>query len=904
MPAPSRPDPHSADPVIATAGEAFRRALARWVDGVRRAAPLVVAAAVVASAVGLYYTATRLGIFTDTADLLSRELPFRQRYADYKAAFPQFSDNIAIVIDGTNPDLVEDAAATLEVRLRERRDLFKQVFDPASDPFFVRNGLLYFDMDELADLSERLADAEPLLATLAEDMSLRGLFEVLGLAVDDVIDGETDPSALEDIFGGIDDGLKAKLEGRPFVLSWREMMMGDVLDEDDFRRVILVQPALDYTMLHPARAAMDAIRGMAADLDPEGAGGLRVRLTGGAALDEEELESVAKGASVAGILALLVVGTLLALGLKSVRLVAATLATLVMGLIWTAAFAALAIGHLNLISVTFAVLFIGVGVDFGIQFSLRYREEVLRGVDPAAALTKAAGGVGGALTLAAAAAAIGFFSFVPTAYVGLAELGVIAGVGMFIALFANLTVLPAILALVPLRPRQERGGRETRTPRAARFTLRHAGAIAGGALVLGLAAAAVVPGVRFDFNPLNLNDPTTESVQTFRDLMRENSSAAYTIGVLTPDLDRAVVLAERLEALDEVDEAITFADFVPEQQDEKLFVVEEMNIFLFPVFRRDEIKPPPSMAERGEALVTFRARLEELLASANAGPLADEARGLAARLDGFLARYGGARHNDGDEAILALESSLLRTLPARLETLRRSLGAEEVTPEDLPDDLRARQIAADGRALVEVVPAEDLNDNEAVRRFVRAVRAVVPEATSTPVVIIEAGDAIVAAFAKAGIIAFAAITLLLVVVLRSVVDTVLVLLPLLLAAVLTMAATVGLDLPFNFANVIALPLLLSLGVAFGIHLVLRRRATATVGEMLATSTPRAILFSALTTMCSFGTLALSHHRGTASMGQLLFISLTFALVCTLVVLPAMLELKARRAAGAAQRRSP
>lgn len=868
----------------------------------RRAAPLVLVAALVASAVGLSYTVTHLGIFTDTEDLLSRNLPFRQHYVDYEAAFPQFSDNIAIVIDGTNPDLVEDAAATLAARLRERRDLFKQVFDPASDPFFVRNGLLYLDMDDLADLSERLADAEPLLAALAEDMSLRGLFEVLGLAVDDIVEGDTDPSALEDIFAGVGDALAARLDGRPFVLSWREMMMGDALDADDYRRIILVQPALDYTVLRPAREAMDAIRTMAAGLDPEGVGGIRVRLTGGAALEEEELKSVAKGASVAGILALLVVGTLLVLGLKSVRLVAATLATLVMGLIWTAAFAALAIGHLNLISVTFAVLFIGVGVDFGIQFSLRYREEILRGVDPGAALSKAAAGVGGALTLAAAAAAIGFISFVPTAYVGLAELGVIAGVSMLIALFANLTVLPAILALAPLRLPQASGDPEKRAPRFAHLVLRHAGAIVGGALVVGLAAAAVAPGVRFDFNPLNLNDPTTESVQTFRDLMRENSSAAYTIAVLAPDLDRAAALAERLEALEEVDEAITFADFVPEQQDEKLFFVDGMNVFLYPVFRRDENKPPPSVAERGAALVAFRAKLAELLASANVGPLADEARGLAERLDRFLARHGGAGH--GDEAILALETSLLRTLPARLDRLRQSLGAEEVTLEDVPADVRARRIASDGRALVDVVPAEDLNDNEAVRRFARAVLTVAPEATDTPVLIIAAGDAIIAAFARAGIIAFAGITLLLVVVLRSVVDTVLVLLPLLLAAALTMAATVGLGIPFNFANVIALPLLLGLGVAFGIHLVLRRRAAATVGEMLATSTPRAILFSALTTMCSFGTLAISHHRGTASMGQLLFISLTFALVCTLVVLPAMLELRARRSAAAGGSKSP
>lgn len=890
--------------MIGVAGETFRRALAQWVDGARRSAALVVAASILASAAGLYYTAAHLGIFTDTAGMLSEELPFRQRYDDYKAAFPQFADNIAVVIDGTNPDVVEDAAAALAMRLQERGDLFTHVFAPASNPYFIRNGLLYLELDKLTDLSDRLADAEPLLGTLAEDMSLRGLFEVLGLAIDEVVDGDTDPASLEDIFGGVNDATAARLAGRPFLLSWREMMMGDVLDEDDFQRIILVQPRLDYTELYPAREAMDAIRGFAGEFDPDGVGGLRVRLTGGAALDQEELESVAKGASLAGILALILVGVLLAVGLGSVRLVVATLATLVMGLIWTATFAALAIGHLNLISMTFAVLFIGLAVDFGIQFSLRYREEVERGADPARALGNAGAGVGGALILAGAAAAIGFFSFVPTAYVGLAELGMIAGVSMIIALFANLTVLPALLALMPLSPRQSAGGtpaqRAPAGPAAARYVLRRPGAVTAGALVLGLAAAAFAPGLRFDFNPLNLTDPTTESVETYRDLMRQNSSVAYTISVLSQNLDRAAALAGRLESLVEVDQAVTLADFVPEDQEEKLYLLEEMNVFLFPVFQTEETKAPPGPAERREAVSAFRAKLTELLASPNAGPLREPARSLAGRLERLLEGAGGAGH-DPDEALLALEASLLTALPARLERLRQSLGAEEVTLESLPADVRARQIAADGRALVEVIPADDLSDNDAMRRFVRAVKAVAPEATSSPVLMIEAGDAVIEAFVEAGIIAFVGITLLLAVVLRSLADTVLVLLPLLLAAALTVAATVLLGISFNFANVIAIPLLLSLGVAFGIHVVLRRRALASVSEMLATSTPRAVLFSALTTMCSFGTLAISHHRGTASMGQLLFISLTFALVCTLVVLPAMLELRARRASGATER---
>ncbi|MFZ0693242.1 MAG: MMPL family transporter [Alphaproteobacteria bacterium] len=264
------------------------------------------------------------------------------------------------------------------------------------------------------------------------------------------------------------------------------------------------------------------------------------------------------------------------MGLRSTRLVAAILVTLVIGLAWAATFAAVAIGHLNLVSVTFAVRFIGVGVDFGIQFCLRYAERVAKGEGVGQALPNAAIGVGGALTLAAA----GFFSLVPTAYIGLSALGIIAGVSMLIVWFANLTVLPALLAVMPLkndpatRMRLGNGGEPT-----LGFVLRHPCTIVVAAVTLGLGAAILVPRVHFDFDPLNLNDPTTESVQTFHDLLRWDPSAAYTIAVVRPTLKEADKLAERLEQLPEVADALTASNFMPAHQDEKLRLVDSMALF-------------------------------------------------------------------------------------------------------------------------------------------------------------------------------------------------------------------------------------------------------------------------------------------------------------------------------------
>jgi len=222
---------------------------------------------------------------------------------------------------------------------------------------------------------------------------------------------------------------------------------------------------------------------------------------------------------------------------------------------------------------------------------------------------------------------------------------------------------------------------------------------------------------------------------------------------------------------------------------------------------------------------------------------------------------------------------------------------EAVTAESLPGNVRARYVAATGGARIQVFPAEVLNNESALRRFVDAVRTLAPDVTDSPVELLEGGRMVVGAFVEAGAIALVAISLLLVVVLRSLVDSLLVLLPLLLAAVLTVALVVVTGHTFNFANIIALPLLFSLGVAFGIYYVLRHRETPGLVDLMHTSTPRAILFSALVTMVAFSTLMLSSHRGTASMGFLLGVSLSFAVVCTLVVLPALLSWRESRRAS-------
>jgi len=846
-----------------------RAFLAVWVTAMARRAWTVTIVAILTTLLSGWFVATHMAINTDTSDMLSPELPFRKLGKALDAAFPQYNDNLLIVVDGATPDLADRATLKLAQAMRQRPTSFRMVQDIAGEAYFRTNGLLYLDEPELAKLADQLAKAQPFLASLWRDPSLVGLADILGLALDAFAKGQAGPGlSIDPVLNALAQVAEASNQGRFASLSWQNLMQGDDPAKPG-RRMILTQPALDFGSLAPAKAAMREVRKIAAELGLTEENGIRVRLTGSAALSQEELESVEEGMGIANILSLLLVGLLLVVGLKDWRLVGAVFITLLMGLVYSAAYALFAVGRLNLISVAFAVLFIGLGVDFGIHFALRYREGRDLGRDQFGALAWAAENVGGPMTLCALSAAIGFLSFLPTAYIGLAELGHIAGMSMAVALVANLTILPALLTLMPIAAKPLRLGKAP--PPAGLVVLRHARVTAIAALILAGLAALFLPKARFDFDPLNLKDPRTESVATLFELMKDKRTGPYSITILAADRHQALRLAQELKKLPEVDSAVTIADYVPKDQEAKLESIEAMALLLSPLFLAER-GPQPEPAAR-------KAALERLIAALANHP-GEPARRLASAL---------ASAKTDSESLLPLEERLVGTLPDRLTILRQALSAQPVSEADLPRDLVAGEVAADGRTKVKVYPKADLRNPDALVRFVTAVRAVAPDAAGTPVTIHEAGQAVVAAFQTATLATVILLALMLAVVLRKLRDTLLVFAPLVLAALVLVPITVIFDLPFNFANVIVLPLLFGLGIANGIQFVARERLEHDAAGLMASTTPRAVIFSALTTMVSFGSLAISSHPGTADMGLLLAIALTLTLASTLGVLPALMR---------------
>jgi len=852
--------------------------LSRVAAACGRRAALVAVVALVLAAAGVWTIYARLGVTTDTEGLFSASLPWKQRQAELRAAFPQGEELLVVVVDATIPEEADSTAAALVDALHGDTRHFLFVRRPDSSPYLERNALLFLDADPLQDLLDKTIDAQPFLGYLFADPSLRGLVQALSLIAEGVKRKQANLTPFMSELEAFHNSLAAPA---PAPLSWQNLLAGPVASLAGRYRFVLAKPQLDYGALQPGAAATQAIRDAAAKLEFVRSGAAHVRITGSVALDDDEFATVAQGAAGGLIGSMLLVTLWLLIAVRSWRLIVPIVLTLLFGLDLTAAFAALAVGTLNLVSVAFAVLFVGLAVDFAIQFTVRFRDVHVRTPDAVAALGETGQLSGGQILVASLATAAGFLAFTPTSFAGVAQLGLIAGVGMLIAFICTLTALPALIALFhPAREAAEVGFVWARPIDAA--LVRHHRPVLFGAAALALTGAGLLPWVRFDSDPLHTKNQTSESVRTLNDLIEDPTTSPYSIEILKPSVADALALVPALRALPTVDGVLSIDSLVPDDQAQKLPMVADAASVLKTTLDAPS-EPHPDAAAMRAAVATALPAMTEAAASLPAGhpfkAVTDDLRRL---------------RQAPDERLNAVDAALTRFLPGQLGQLRTALrpGPTPVTRADIPADLALDWVTRDGRAKLEVLPKHDaVRDSAGLHRFVAEIAAIVPGAGGAAVTIVRSAETIVSAFQVAAFGALGAITVILAVALRRPFDTMLVLASLLLSALLTVIVAVTLPLPLNFANIIALPLLLGVGVSFNVYFVMNWRAG--LREPLSSATARAVLFSALTTATAFGSLALSRHPGTASMGELLLVSLGCTLLATFIFVPALLATRPR-----------
>jgi len=834
-----------------------------------------VATSILIAIIAGVYAISHLGVNTSTNEMFSRDLDWFQRFNTFRDEFPVLDRNVIVVLESSIPEEVDSAQLQLANRLKQNPDIFGAILALESSNFFIRNGLLYLSEEELEQLGDRIAAMQPITGRLSQEPHLAGFASLLA---DSVLQNTQSSAELDQAVSRITDVFNDSAIGMPDSISW-QLMLGETDPQQLFRRVIVVVPELDFAGAEPRRLVLDGIRKQVAELELAASPSLSIRLSGGLALEQEELASVAEGIIQGAIATVLLVIVILIATFRSLRLLVASLLALFCGLSITAAFTALAIGYINLISVAFVVLYIGLGIDFAIHYCLRYRELMAQGHASLAALSEASADTGSALALCAITSSVGFLTFVPTSFSGVAELGLIAGFGMFASLFATLILLPALIAI--LGP--PRNSMIQHTPPLFRFigvwVSENIKLVRITIIVIALASLWWASAAEFDSNPVNLRDPDSESVATYRDLLADADAPPLTLNTLVAAAEVPAV-ANRIFSLEEVSQVRSIADLIPASQPEKISLLEDFTLFTG-IPERIELQAPESVRD----MRALRDAAQALRTSTS-----EEYIRLGQSIENWLEQVDV---ETAETELMELQNSILNNLAFTWNRIVDGLQPAPVEIADLPPDIQDLWISPGGAHRLEILSATPLMGIEDIGAFVAAVSSVQPDATGQPAIQYNAGRTVVGAFIQALGTAVLAVLCLLLLLLRNLRQTLAIIVPLLLATTATAAIATLINQPFNFANIITLPLLIGVGVDNGIHMVKRYQQQDPHNVLMASSTARAILFSTLTTICSFGTLAFSNHPGTASMGVILAIGMSASLLAALFVVPAMLPANSR-----------
>jgi len=867
--------------------------LSRWGNRIIGNPVAVLAVMILLGVWALQYTTGHLSIDTDTAQLIAPDAPFQQFSRRYEKAFSQDLHTLLLVVESDTPELTKTASKRLLRLLSADTEHINSAYIPNDNVFFRQNGLLYLDMAELQTLSNNLSLAQPFIGRIAQQPNLSGFFSIF----EDALTSEDKTQVVPDLTALLDkvtQALHKTLNDGNALLSWESLIAENKPHSGD--GFIIVSPKFDYSQIRPAKMAIESVRKAVADIQDPSLPTVKVWLTGEVGLEDDELAGVSTGTFDACIFSVVVVVFILLVAYRSVLLTVATLLTLALGMLFCGAFAAFAVTKLNLISLAFAVSNIGLGVEYAIHFCLRYRDNLRTHINKALALRGTLTGTAPALMLSAGTTSIGLYAFIPTDYKGVSELGLLAGTSLFICLLITFITLPALLRITPApsKPLDTKNPHpDSKWPeRLAALPLHYAKQIAFATLVLAVVSIVLTFKVKTDFNPINLRDPNTESVIAFKNLMKDKETTPLTLTVLAKNEADARSLRHKLSTLASVDKTVSLFDFQPADQDEKLALIEEMSLMLgaqaqrFPGLTTDP-NPVPNIERLIKAIESILPQKTDLRERTVLTAFKKE-------LQDILIEFDNRQQPGQRQLIEKIQTTLLGTLPNVMNELLAGLNAGNIALADLPPDIKNKWLSKDGSYRIQIYPKKDLNDLSNLNQFITEVQSVAPETTDLPIMYWESMKAVISAFQEAIVIALITIALLLFAIRRNIVDTLLVMTPLILAGLFTMASTVITQTPINFANIIALPLLLGLGVDNGIHMVEKlHHSLSEAQNIYQSSTARAIFYGALTTTSSFAGLAFSPHEGIASMGLIITMGIFWIMVCTFIILPAFSKLVLR-----------
>ena len=862
---------------------------------------LVLSLALLLSALSIWFTSQRMEFLTGRDDLMPKNTAFNRDFQSFRAEFGDMED-IVVVIESADAERAGAFGTRLYGALSKDKGNFSDIFYPFALPFFQKNGLLFMSLADIKELHRNLSLAAPVLKELSREPKVATLFTHLTRRMDGYVAG--DQAELPGLvfmldklgtgFGSFGGGT-----GAPPSLEGFFMSSDSSFAKAGRQQILTVLPVRNSVGFVPAGAAIAKVRAEIAKLKalPEFKG-VTTGLTGSPVLENEEMATSQKDITLATGISLALTVVLLLLAFRGVLNVIAAMVSLLVAISLSFGFATLAVGHLNILSMVFAIMLIGIGIEYGIQVVLRYQEELKLGEGELAAIETGLSRNVWAIVMAAATVAAAFFTFVFTDFKGISELGIIAAGGVAICVVVTFTVLPAMLVLLARRrkPHAARPRAEARDGKLKHLLFGHPRLVIAVTALCCAASLYPLAKISFDYNLMNLQAKGLESVSYAYKLMRSKENAGYFAALTAGNRQELAAKTRALEALPTVDHVVSLASFVPDEQKEKLAELAAIRAELSgvnPVKYEEDLSlmDLPTVFENfRNATVKLKAKLE-----AEKSPEAPKVAGFLKILDKFFAGLEKEKDRNAVGMLQDFQGGMFRELPEKIGLLKESLNAAPITDVDIPAELRSRFVGKTGKLMLQVAPKGEIFDLKPLKAYLNEVRGVDPRATGEPVMVYESMTIMRDAYRLAFIYAFCAIVVILLVTFRSIKFTLIGLIPLVVGVLFMVAGMWLCGISFNSANIIVMPLVLGIAVDSGIYIINRfRREEGSAADVVTSSTGVGVLLNTLTIMASFGALMVAHHQGVFSIGAVMSLGMFACQIAFMITLPAVLTLAGKK----------
>ncbi len=867
---------------------------------------LILAIALLLSLASVIYTKSNMEFLTGRDDLMPKNAKFQLDYRAYRQEFGD-QEEIVVVIEADDAEKATKCSDAVYEQLNKERDSFKEVFYPGGLPYFRKNGLLFMPLDEIRQLRSTLTMAAPVLKDLSASPSVQTLFTSLTGQIDRylVSGDQKDLKSLTFMLSTLDKGFKG-FDGKTSALSMDSFLKGggdgkpSMLESAGKQQVITIMPIKEADSFVPAEKSIKATRKIVDQVlaRPEFKG-VTAGLTGVPVLEYEEMATSQKDIEIATILSLSLTVILLLFAFRGLLNVVAAMVSLIVGICLSFGFATLAVGHLNILSMVFAIMLIGLGIEYGIQVVLRYQEELRNGADGIAAIETGLCTNIRTIIMAAATVALAFATFAFTDFKGIAELGIIAAGGVFICVLATFTVLPSMLVLLERFRKPARvADHPTKIQPKVKLPFLFNNPKAVTIITVLIAAGCIYPvmNTHFDYNLMNLQAKGLKSVEYAYKLMRSKENSGYFAVVTANDPEQVRQLTEKLEKLPSVDHVVSLNALVPDQQEAKLAEIAALRQTMA------DIKPTPyvenlQMMELPAVFEGFRDRVEKLKLALEAkkAPEAKPVANFLTTLDGFFNSLEKEKDKNAVGMLRDFQGGMFAELPDKLNMMKQSLEAGRVESSDIPASLRQRFVGKSGKYLLQVAAKKEIFEHQPLKEFVDQVKSVVPNATGEPVMVYESLTILRDSYLRAFGYAFIGIAAILLINFKSIRFAIIGTLPLAAGLLMMVGGMQLTGISFNSANIIVLPLILGIGIDSAIYIINRyRQGDESPAQVAFSSAGIGVFLNALTILFSFGALMVAHHQGVFSIGVLMSLGMVSSVAVFMIFLPALLSIWGRK----------